>query len=87
MSTAIDKKDGALFGQNIKGMMMTLIEHWNAPMDDARAELSLPRYVRLTFGSLPSFAVERSNVLIFTARWASCGRQHSNRSKVWLPAI
>ena len=38
MSTVIDKKDDAFLGQNIKGMMMTLIAHWNAQMDDARAE-------------------------------------------------
>jgi DNA-binding MarR family transcriptional regulator len=34
----IDKKDDAFLGQNIKGMMMTLIAHWNAQIDDARAE-------------------------------------------------
>ena len=34
----IDKKDDEFLGQNIKGMMMTLIAHWNAQMDDARAE-------------------------------------------------
>lgn len=33
----IDKKDDAFLGQNIKGMMMTLIARWNARMDDARA--------------------------------------------------
>ncbi|MEM1272379.1 MAG: MarR family winged helix-turn-helix transcriptional regulator [Pseudomonadota bacterium] len=34
----IDKRDDNFLGQNIKGMMMTLIAHWNAQMDDARAE-------------------------------------------------
>ncbi len=34
----IDKKDDVFLGQNIKGMMMTLIAKWNAQMDDARAE-------------------------------------------------
>ena len=34
----IDKKDDDFLGQNIKGMMMTLIAQWNAQMDDARAE-------------------------------------------------
>lgn len=34
----IDKKDDEFLGQNIKGLMMTLIAHWNARMDDARAE-------------------------------------------------
>ncbi|MEM9433749.1 MAG: hypothetical protein AAGA12_07485 [Pseudomonadota bacterium] len=34
----IDKIDDAFLGQNIKGMMMTLIAHWNAQMDDARAQ-------------------------------------------------
>lgn len=34
----IDKKDDTFLGQNIKGMMMTLIAHWNAQMDDARAK-------------------------------------------------
>ena len=33
----IDKKDGDFLGQNIKGLMMTLIAHWNAQMDEARA--------------------------------------------------
>ena len=33
----IDKKDDAFLGQNIKGMMMTLIARWNAEMDEARA--------------------------------------------------
>ena len=37
MSTVIDKKDDAFLGQNIKGMMMTLIAHWNAQIDEARA--------------------------------------------------
>lgn len=32
----IDKKDDDFLGQNIKGMMMTLIAQWNAEMDDAR---------------------------------------------------
>ena len=34
----IDKKDDDFLGQNIKGMMMTLIAHWNAQMDEARAK-------------------------------------------------
>ncbi|MEM6588010.1 MAG: MarR family transcriptional regulator [Pseudomonadota bacterium] len=34
----IDKKEDAFLGQNIKGLMMTLIAQWNAQMDDARAE-------------------------------------------------
>lgn len=34
----IDKRDNDFLGQNIKGMMMTLIAHWNARMDDARAQ-------------------------------------------------
>ncbi|MEO1678241.1 MAG: MarR family winged helix-turn-helix transcriptional regulator [Pseudomonadota bacterium] len=38
MSTVIDEKDDRFLGQNIKGMMMTLIAHWNAQMDEARAE-------------------------------------------------
>ena len=38
LSTVIDKKDDAFLGQNIKGMMMTLIARWNAEMDEARAE-------------------------------------------------
>ncbi|WP_149687242.1 MarR family transcriptional regulator [Shimia marina] len=37
MSTMIDKKDGAFLGQNIKGIMMTLIARWNGQMDAARA--------------------------------------------------
>lgn len=34
----IDKRDDSFLGQNIKGMMMTLIARWNAQMDDARVE-------------------------------------------------
>lgn len=34
----IDKKDNDFLGQNIKGLMMTLIAQWNAQMDAARAE-------------------------------------------------
>ena len=34
----IDKRDDDFLGQNIKGMMMTLLAHWNAQMDDARSE-------------------------------------------------
>lgn len=34
----IDKKDDAFLGQNIKGLMMSLIAEWNAQMDAARAE-------------------------------------------------
>lgn len=34
----IDKEDNAFLGQNIKGMMMTLMGHWNEQMDAARAE-------------------------------------------------
>ena len=34
----IDKIDDDFLGQNIKGMMMTLIAHWNAQMDEARAK-------------------------------------------------
>lgn len=38
LSTVIDKKDDDFLEQNIKGMMMTLLSHWNAQMDDARSE-------------------------------------------------
>ncbi|WP_299705500.1 MarR family transcriptional regulator [uncultured Tateyamaria sp.] len=34
----IDKKDDDFLGQNIKGLMMTLLAQWNQQMDDARAE-------------------------------------------------
>ena len=34
----IDEKDDASRGQNIKGLMTTLIALWNAEMDDARAD-------------------------------------------------
>ena len=34
----IDEKDNAFLGQNIKGLMMTLIARWNTEMDDARAD-------------------------------------------------
>lgn len=38
LSTVIDKRDDDFLGQNIKGLMMTLIAEWGAQMDDARAE-------------------------------------------------
>lgn len=34
----IDKKENAFLGENIKGLMMTLIAKWNMQMDEARAE-------------------------------------------------
>lgn len=34
----IDKRDDTFLGQNIKGLMMTLIAQWNAQMDAARAD-------------------------------------------------
>lgn len=34
----IDKKDDAFLGQNIKGLMMSLVAQWNMQMDAARAE-------------------------------------------------
>lgn len=34
----IDKRDDAFLGQNIKGMMMTLLAHWNTQMDEARTQ-------------------------------------------------
>lgn len=34
----IDKKDNSFLHQNIKGLMMSLIAHWNEQMDLARAE-------------------------------------------------
>lgn len=34
----IDKRDDDFLGQNIKGMMMTLIARWNSQIDHARAE-------------------------------------------------
>ncbi|WP_299747355.1 MarR family winged helix-turn-helix transcriptional regulator [uncultured Tateyamaria sp.] len=34
----IDKRDGDFLGQNIKGLMMTLLAQWNQRMDEARAE-------------------------------------------------
>ncbi|MEM0977031.1 MAG: hypothetical protein AAGJ34_05825 [Pseudomonadota bacterium] len=33
----IDKKDDKFLATNIKGMMMTLLAHWNAQMDEGRA--------------------------------------------------
>lgn len=37
LPTVIDKKDDAFLGQNIKGLMMSLIAAWNAAMDATRA--------------------------------------------------
>ena len=38
LSTVIEEKDNEFLAQNIKGLMMTLLAHWNARMDAARAE-------------------------------------------------
>ena len=37
LSIMIDKIDDDFLGQNIKGLMMTLIARWNAEIDEARA--------------------------------------------------
>lgn len=65
LSTVIDKKDDDFLGQNIKGMMMTLIAHWNAQMDDARAETEFaavrPADMRV-FGQLRGRTVKLSMI-------------------------
>ncbi len=61
----IDKKDDDFLGRNIKGMMMTLIAHWNARMDDARAETEFaavrPADMRV-FGQLRGRTVKLSAI-------------------------
>ena len=61
----IDKRDDDFLGQNIKGMMMTLLAHWNAQMDDARSETEFatvrPAAMRV-FGQLRGRAVKLSMI-------------------------
>lgn len=61
----IDKKDDDFLSQNIKGMMMTLIAHWNAQMDDARAKTEFsavrPADMRV-FGQLRGRTVKLSMI-------------------------
>lgn len=61
----IDKKDDDFLGQNIKGMMMTLLAHWNTQMDDARAETEFaavrPADMRV-FGQLRGRTVKLSMI-------------------------
>lgn len=61
----IDKKDDDFLGQNIKGMMMTLLAHWNAQMDDVRAETEFaavrPADMRV-FGQLRGRTVKLSMI-------------------------
>jgi len=61
----IDKKDDAFLGQNIKGMMMTLIARWNAQMDDARADTEFadvrPADIRV-FANLRGRSVKLSDI-------------------------
>lgn len=65
MSIVIDKKDDDFLGQNIKGTMMTLLAHWNAQMDDARAETEFaairPADMRV-FGQLRGRTVKLSMI-------------------------
>lgn len=60
----IDKKDDAFLGQNIKGMMMTLIAHWNAQMDDARADTE---FASVRPGDMQVFAQLRGRTLKLSA--------------------
>ena len=61
----IDKRDDDFLGQNIKGMMMTLLAHWNAQMDDARSETEFatirPADMRV-FGQLRGRTVKLSMI-------------------------
>ena len=61
----IDKRDDDFLGQNIKGMMMTLLAHWNARMDDARSETEFatirPADMRV-FGQLRGRTVKLSMI-------------------------
>ena len=61
----IDESDDAFLGQNIKGMMMTLIARWNVQMDNARAETEFaairPADMRV-FGQLRGRSVKLSDV-------------------------
>lgn len=65
MSTVIDKRDDDFLSQNIKGLMMTLLAHWNAQMDDARAETEFaairPADMRV-FGQLRGREVKLSTI-------------------------
>ncbi|MEM9393586.1 MAG: MarR family winged helix-turn-helix transcriptional regulator [Pseudomonadota bacterium] len=61
----IDKVDDDFLGQNIKGMMMTLIAEWNAQMDEARAETAFadvrPADIRV-FAQLRGRTVKLSDI-------------------------
>ncbi|MEM8803696.1 MAG: MarR family winged helix-turn-helix transcriptional regulator [Pseudomonadota bacterium] len=61
----IDKRDDAFLGQNIKGLMMTLIARWNSRMDEARAGTEFaevrPADMRV-FGQLRGRSVKLSEI-------------------------
>lgn len=65
LSIVIDKKDDDFLSQNIKGLMMTLLAHWNARMDDARAGTDFasirPADIRV-FGQLRGRTVKLSAI-------------------------
>jgi DNA-binding MarR family transcriptional regulator len=60
----IDKKDDDFLGQNIKGMMMSLIARWNADMDDARLETE---FASVRPGDMRVFAQLRGRTLKLSA--------------------
>ena len=61
----IDKKDNNFLDSNIKGMMMTLLGHWNARMDEGRASTEFadirPSDMRV-FGQLRGKSVKLSEI-------------------------
>lgn len=61
----IDKKDDDFLGTNIKGLMMTLLAHWNGQMDQGRANTEFaairPSDMRV-FGQLRGRTVRLSDV-------------------------
>lgn len=61
----IDKKDDTFLETNIKGLMMTLLAHWNAKMDDGRANTEFAEIRQSdmrVFGQLRGKAVKLSDI-------------------------
>lgn len=61
----IEKADDDFLGTNIKGLMMTLIAHWNTQMDQARADTEFadirPSDMRV-FGQLRGRSLKLSDI-------------------------
>ena len=61
----IDKKDNTFLETNIKGLMMTLLAHWNGQMDDGRASTEfadIRQSDMRVFGQLRGKSVKLSDI-------------------------